>query len=123
VSYPPTETGLAKGKVAVEDIRRFGYSALDRFVMQECDDASVYRKTVTKVFLAGRFVFGLTGLVTIVDVGFRAMLLFVGMRLLLDAAGRGSLEGLKAGDLMAMMKVGLMILAANLVHIWSLVKG
>ncbi|KAI9888196.1 MAG: hypothetical protein M1820_010240 [Bogoriella megaspora] len=120
-SYPANR-GAEDPRVQVKDIRSTPFSGLDRYVWEHSVDSRIYRRTVTKLFLAQRFALGLEAIV-----GFWDLVTRIGLTLLVlylqkdsgsntDCAANGSLPK------NAMIGV-LQIILINAVHVWALAKG
>lgn len=64
----------------IDDIRARPYSELDNFVRKskDCLYAGEYRRAATKLFLAQRYCFGFSDAISLVDLGFRALLCYIG---------------------------------------------
>lgn len=121
---PPANSPVQKqsANVTVTDIRSFPLSGLDRFVQSHCKDAAVYRKTVTKLFLARRFAFGSTSLITVADILYRVGLVFAAYQ------SMTTITGSKMTDLSKLTSVGVLGLLPNLYqtmapHAWAFFKG
>ncbi|GAB7341773.1 hypothetical protein MBLNU457_g0105t1 [Dothideomycetes sp. NU457] len=122
VPYPEPSPLAKKSNTQVDDIRTFGYSPMDCFVMDQCEDAAIYRKALTKLFLAELYAAGITALVTAADLTIRGLLLVFSMRLL-STMFPFSFEGLVSFDSVKIADSGIGLLLANLIHAWSLAKG
>jgi len=116
VSYPE------KHEFQITDIRSCAHSELDRFVLGRRDDSDVYRRTVTKVFLAQRFAFGIPPVVTLLDLTVRSMLLLASM---IFSDRSDAIDILRPRKLDGRDVVTALItpLLANAVHLWNFVKG
>lgn len=108
---------------SVEDIRSFGSSELDRFVLQAgVPDSAAYRRTVTKLFLAQRAALGLPIVVSAFDIAVRSLLLLVALIYVSDAKVHDIFRpSLQILDVISAL-VAILALA-NGVHIWNLAKG
>ena len=75
-AYPATPTSSSYN---VDDIRPRPYSELDNFVRKSTNSlkAGEYRRIVTKLYLAQRFCFGFTDLISFVDLLLRALLCYI----------------------------------------------
>lgn len=123
---PPAQSyGPAQGSSAdytVSDIRSFRDSELDGFVRHHAEDVGLYQRLLIKLFLAQRFALGAPQLVVAVDWLLRGLLLLSTMyysarATALDVFRRKELGGEDLAPSLALL------LLANSVHIWSLVKG
>lgn len=125
VSYEEKEKAHVLPGFTVEDIRATRLSGLDRFVMERVpsDDARQYRAMVTKAFLAQRYAFGMSGLVSFAD-----HLLCVTMTV---AAYKVTAVMLASADVWfvprdksdLVLAVGGSLTGEGLVHIWNVIKG
>ncbi|KAK5133737.1 hypothetical protein LTR08_007387 [Meristemomyces frigidus] len=99
-----------------------GASELDRFARHSCEDGDLYRRIAIRLFLAERLTFGLPVLVAVMDVLVRSSMLLASMLYSENCTPVDILRPrrLEWGD--ASTFVILMVLA-NTVHIWSLLKG
>ena len=107
----------------VPDIRPFGASELEDFVQRRSDDAVRYRRVATKLFLAERFAFGASTLVSAIDWLLRMSMLLVaiwGCDYIERPVDILRPRPWDVGDPVPLMT---MIGLANGVHWWSFVKG
>ena len=105
------------------DIRTFPRSELDAFARNSPSGVSAaYRRTCTKLFLAQRFTLGFPVLVTLLDVAFRALLLLAAVVYSSRSEVFDVLRPRKHG-VDDIGEVAVLLLLANGVHLWSLVKG
>jgi uncharacterized membrane protein YqgA involved in biofilm formation len=107
------------------DIRTHPLSELDLFTRtNDSNDSSHYRRTLTKLFLAQRFTLGLPVLVTALDLLFRGGILLAAIAHISRSDAfdvlRPRAHDRGREDVVA---VGTLLLLANGVHLWSLVKG
>ncbi|KAK5120700.1 hypothetical protein LTR85_006058 [Meristemomyces frigidus] len=120
-SYP-TDSSRLDAEYNLNDIRPSGDSELDCFVKEHCEDSDVYRRIVTKLFLAERVALGLPALLVALDWIFRSVLLLASIIYSSNC---------EAGDVLRPSKLHVgdtgnalaMLLLANAVHIWNLLKG
>lgn len=112
----------ASSNLTVTDIRSFASSGFDRFVLRYCDDAGVYRRIVTTLFLAQRYMFGLPAIITVLDLSVRVLLVAMARRTV-EAVG-GQLLFMQRWDQSShWQSVVMLVVAVNAVHVWSLLKG
>ncbi|KAK0300196.1 hypothetical protein LTS16_000893 [Friedmanniomyces endolithicus] len=123
---PPVSSAYAEGtsgELQVPAISHSTPSELDDFVRTHCNDANVYRRITTKLFLAQRLCFGIPALLDIVDYLLRTMLLLASM-IYSDHTQRPvdmfRWRQLGTDDLGA---VACMLLLANSIHVWSFIKA
>lgn len=115
VRCPPASGAYPEVKKTVsalgEDIRPKPYSSLDRFVMNRCSDAALYRRTATKLFLSQKWFFGLDLVVTGLDV----ILRFCMLKLVWSSAFGASLTTTPS--------IQGHLLLSQLIHAWAALKG
>lgn len=120
-AYPAVQPDAT---ITTTDIRTFPRSELDAFARYSphCVDGAGYRRACTKLFLAERFALGFPVLITAVDVLFRALMLLGATAYSSRSDAFDVLRPRKhtVGDIGAV--VSLLVLA-NSVHVWSLLKG
>ncbi|KAK0314702.1 hypothetical protein LTR01_001526 [Friedmanniomyces endolithicus] len=123
---PPVSSAYAEGtsgELQVPAISHSTPSELDDFVRTHCNDANVYRRITTKLFLAQRLCFGIPALLDILDYLLRTMLLLASM-IYSDHTQRPvdmfRWRQLGTDDLGA---VACMLLLANSIHVWSFIKA
>jgi len=123
-------TSSNESKEQMRDIRVLPFSPLDAFVVAHCTDMSIYRRTVTKLFISQRFACGLVPLVTLIDLLIRIILVWSSMKALDEHVCATlqdymrlpySMDGIRGG--MKGMYVISAIATANAVHIWRMTKG
>jgi len=120
-AYPP----VVDPSITMTDIRTHPLSELDLFTRtNDSNDSSHYRRTLTKLFLAQRFTLGLPVLVTALDLLFRGGILLAAIAHISRSDAfdvlRPRAHDRGREDVVA---VGTLLLLANGVHLWSLVKG
>jgi hypothetical protein len=71
---PPPSLAYSKGASHLPADQTSGISSLDAFVASNCIDAWLYRRNLTRLFLAQRVCLGFTGLIDLSDFIIRAML-------------------------------------------------
>ena len=106
----------------LSDIRSFGYSEHDEYVKDQSEDASAYRRIVTKLFLARRFAIGIPALISALDWVFRGLLMLVTMYLAKNIDSIDVLR-LRRYDTKDVWTFAGLTMLANAVHIWSVLKG
>lgn len=117
---PPEESPYSK------DIRSLPFSDLDVYVRNQQGnyEAAVYRRSVTKLFLASRLTFGFTELFDLFDLGLRVLLCYVGVLIMTTVSGRTNEEAearmLSAAEAGRLAALGIGICS---VHIYGLAKG
>lgn len=119
-AYPST---IPDPSTTTTDIRTFPRSELDAFARHSASrESEAYRRTCTKLFLAQRFTLGFPVLVTVLDVLFRALLLLVAIAYSSRSEVFDVLRPREhgVGDI---GEVAELLLLANGVHLWNLVKG
>ncbi|QIW94623.1 hypothetical protein AMS68_000141 [Peltaster fructicola] len=106
----------------IKDIRKFRASELDTYVRLRCDEPDIYRRAVTKLFLAQRFLLGVPVLLDAVDITFRAVLWLLAMAYIdsVDFFDVLRPERLTSGDSIDIL---FLLSLANAIHIWALMKG
>jgi hypothetical protein len=72
---PPPSLPYSKGASRLLADQASGISSLDAFVASNCIDSWLYRRNLTRLFLAQRVCLGLTGLIDLSDLIIRAMLI------------------------------------------------
>jgi hypothetical protein len=88
-------------------------STLDHFVVSNCGsaEARLYRRLVIRQLLAQRLAFGITAIIDILDIISRAVLIYIGGRVLYEPEVVGAVSrGMKA-------------VAPFAVHLWAMAKG
>jgi DUF1365 family protein len=125
-AYPSTTPNPSTIKTTTTDIRSFPVSELDAFARHSTTSTSIdseaYRRTSTKLFLAQRFALGFPALVTLLDLLFRGALLLAAIAF----ASRSEVFDVlrpkehTPGDV---GQVATLLLLANGVHLWGVVKG
>lgn len=120
-SYP-SDGRRADEEYVLTDIRSFQHSEMDIFIQSQALDVKEYCRIVTKLFIAERFVFGITALLTVCDWTFRATMLLSSMIYANHANVYDLLQPrpLHRADISA---GGMAFFLANGVHLWSFVKG
>ena len=119
-AYPSTTPNPS---MTTTDIRTFPRSELDAFARKSSPrESESYRRTCTKLFLAQRFTLGFPVLVTLLDVAFRALLLLAAVVYSSRSEVFDVLRPRKHG-VDDIGEVAVLLLLANGVHLWSLVKG
>jgi len=123
---PPSSSAYAEGTSGELHVQAMSHSApseLDNFVRTHCNDADLYRRITTKLFLAQRICFGIPALLDVLDYLLRAMLLLASM-IYSDRSQRPvdlfRWRQLGTDDLGA---VACMLLLANSIHVWSFLKA
>nr|POF01326.1 hypothetical protein CFP56_21274 [Quercus suber] len=108
----------------VSDIRVFRSSELDVYVLrhQRADDASLYRRAASKLFLAERVALGLPPLLVALDRLIRVALLVASM-LYSDRCHAVDILRPRKWDNRDLRTVGITLALANAVHAWTFVKG
>lgn len=119
VSFP---SAIEAVKKTVQDIRHLGASDLDCFVQLHCQDASLYRRIVTNAFIAQRFAFGIPALVQALDILVRATFLLTAM-VYIDKADFFDVLRPRPHTQADWQRSCLLLLLANAVHMWPLIKG
>ncbi|CAI6342409.1 unnamed protein product [Periconia digitata] len=76
-AYPVTPK---RADMDIDDIRTLPFSDIDRFVRDGKGYAGLYRRMVTKIFIAQRFALGFTEAVDVVDFAIRVLLCWVSYR-------------------------------------------
>nr|POE56244.1 hypothetical protein CFP56_50788 [Quercus suber] len=120
-SYPTSDPPSYR----ISDIRASRFSELDAFVRRHCrsDAAANYRRATSKLFLAQRIALGLPPLLVVLDLAFRAALLLTSM-LYSDRCHAVDIfrwrEWNTGHDLRTL---GITMVLANAVHLWSYIKG
>jgi hypothetical protein len=87
-------------------------SLLDDFVASNCGttETRLYRRLVIRQLLAQRLAFGITGIIDFLDVMFRAVLIYIDGRVLLQPEAVNTVSG------------GLKAIAPLAVHLWAIAK-
>ncbi|KAK1045763.1 hypothetical protein LTR33_015149, partial [Friedmanniomyces endolithicus] len=123
---PPSSSAYTEGtsgELHTPAVSHCAPSELDTFVRTHCNDADVYRRITTKLFLAQRLCFGIPALLDVLDYLFRAALLLASM-IYSDRTQRPvdmfRWRQLGTDDLGA---VACMLLLANSIHAWSFLKA
>ena len=98
-------------------------SEMDGFVRTHCSDAEVYRRITTKLFLAQRLCFGIPGLLDVLDYLFRAALLLASMFYCDRATNPVDVFRPRKLGWSDVGSVVTMLLLANSIHVWSLLKA
>ncbi|KAF2707880.1 hypothetical protein K504DRAFT_435967 [Pleomassaria siparia CBS 279.74] len=123
--YP--EIPISPPDVHVSDIRSLPFSDMDKLVRQPSNlhFAGLYRRTVTKIFLAQRFAFGFVEIVGAVDFLLRVWLCYVGCLYLISWAHKAERsdvvdsEGAKVGRLWLLQ----MTVWLDACHLYGALKG
>ena len=106
----------------ITDIRSFRDSELDSHAKTRSKESTVYRRIVTKLFLAQRFALGIPAAISAVDWLFRVLLLWMSMYAC-DHTHVGDVLRPSRFGLEEMQIAGGLVLLANGIHIWSFLKG
>ncbi|KAK5168066.1 uncharacterized protein LTR77_006634 [Saxophila tyrrhenica] len=119
---PPLASYPGDSDHHVSDIRAFGDAELDVFVKRAARMPSRYRRTVTKLFLASRIALGLSVLVIALDWLLRAAMI---LATLLFCRLSTPFDAFRASTFGAheMWTTEALLMLANGVHLWSLLKG
>lgn len=117
-----TEINAVHQDYRVTDIRSFRASELDEFVKTRGEDESVYRRIVTKQFLAQRIALGIPQLLSAIDLLFRALLIFA---TIFRSERNDAIDVFRPRnyDIGDFGSFAVTLVLANAVHVWSLVKG
>ncbi|KAF2456852.1 hypothetical protein BDY21DRAFT_322257 [Lineolata rhizophorae] len=107
-SYPEAEATPAKQQAKGPSRREF--STLDLYVQGQCPNAEAYRLAVAELFLAERYAFGFQGILTVFDLGCRALL--IGGAFYLSRAGESGVAELL-----------FVFCLSSFVHFWAFLKG
>jgi hypothetical protein len=101
--------GLLRNRQAWESS---SLSFLDHFVASNYSDAEsrLYRRLVIRQLLARRLAFGITGIIGLLDIMFRAVLIYIDGRLLLDPEAVGTVSR------------GMKTFAPFAIHLWAIAK-
>jgi hypothetical protein len=125
-AYPSTTTPSPSTTTSttITDIRTFPRSELDSFARHQSPSSAsaAYRRTCTKLFLAQRFTLGFPVLVTLLDLVFRAVLLLVAIAYSSQSEVFDVLRP-REHTTKDVGEIVVLLLLANGVHLWSLVKG
>ncbi|KAK3051679.1 hypothetical protein LTR09_007335 [Extremus antarcticus] len=119
---PPLATYPTPAEYSVSDIRAFGDAELDLFVKSVGEESARYRRVCVKQFLATRFAFGLPGLVETFDWLLRAASILATLVYCRHFAPLDIFRP-RAFDVWDVWTTGALMVLANGVHIWSLIKG
>lgn len=120
---PAYPSSIPNPSTTTTDIRTFPRSELDAFARHAASRASeAYRRTCTKLFLAQRFTLGFPVLITLLDVIFRELLLLVAIAYSSRSEVFDVLRPREHG-IGDVGEVAVLLLLANGVHLWSLLKG
>jgi len=95
-----------------KDVQPQNFSSMDNFIMRRGDDEAVYKRAVTKLFIAQRFFYGLTPLVTGVD--------YI-IRLCLSSCALTTILAVKQKDL-SMTGGAQFVIGSCAIHLWALLK-
>jgi len=106
----------------ISDIRSFRDAELDRFVRHQGEDVAAYQRIVLKLFLAERFAGGIPALVSLFDWVLRATFIFGAMYFSQYCTAIDVLrpKSMDREDVLSSLGV---LLLANSVHIWSVLKS
>lgn len=126
VRCPPPEASFpskSSDDYNITDIRSFCDSELDVFVKQRRKGSGVYRRIVTKLFLAQRFALGIPALITGFDWLLRATMLLITMYACNKTHVGDVLRPTYELGLVEMITTAGLVGLANAVHVWSFLKG
>jgi len=112
VAYPESIAGVSDLLSGKEVPPRY-FSSMDNFIMRRGDENAVYTRAVTKLFIAQRFFYGLTPLVTGLELIIRLGLLSYALTTILAVRQ-------VRWDIAS---VGQLIVGLCAIHIWGLLKG
>lgn len=121
-SYPSDSSRLDH-EYNVNDIRTFQLSELDRFVQRRMAyEADIYRRILTKLFLAERCALGVPASMVLGDILLRCVLVLLAM---LYCDNSGMLDVLRPREYkrQGILSTALGLTLANAVHLWSFAKG
>lgn len=123
---PPAAQSYSQKTGTTEDTKLVGirqFSELDNFVRVQCDDREIYLRIVIKLFLGERIAFGTPVSLVMLDWLLRCVLLLASMIYSHTSARYVDVLRPRRWDVTDMRQFGKMITLANLVHMWSIVKG
>jgi len=112
------ETPVDSSRVGVRQ-----FSELDSFVRVQCDDRDIYLRIVTKLFLGERIAFGTPVSLVALDWLVRSVLLLASMLYSHTSTSYVDVLRPRRWDVTDLREVGNMMMLANLVHMWSFMKG
>jgi hypothetical protein len=105
-----------------EDIRPATFSSLDRFVQNKCDDAWLYRRECTRLFLAERIAFGFAEAIDFLDFLLRGWLAYLAVQTALNPVlAQAALTKPESPKILALLLLHTIELASP--HLWAFVKG
>jgi len=123
-AYPPPSTVQTDPSIKIIDIRTHPLSELDLFTRTTNPSASsLYRRTLTNLFLAQRFTLGLPILITALDLLFRGSILLAAIAYSSRNDVFDVLRPRAHYEREDVVAVGVLLALANGVHLWSFLKG
>nr|OQO23281.1 hypothetical protein B0A51_08897 [Rachicladosporium sp. CCFEE 5018] len=119
VAYPASSPASL---MMTTDIRSLPVSELDLFVRTDGEDASFYRRTCTKIFLAQRFAYGTSVLISAMHLAVRSLIILLAINM---ASHTTVFDVLRPRPHTAedWMGATTLLTAANSVHLWRALKG
>jgi DUF1365 family protein len=119
-SYTEADTKMTHGQAISKDIRALPLSNLDLFVLQTSTNAFDYRRTVTNLFLAQRFAFGLTAIINTAEFMLKLALIYGTTTVLVKLLSSTHYDHHIGASGMSLFSS---IVAAGSLHVYSQLKG